>query len=168
MSTQSRWIAAAMTTVVAALAMGQASAQSYYDSGYTHSNGYGYGNTRVVRCDSNGSRTTYCRVNTQGTVRLSRQISHSPCRQGRSWGTDSRGIWVSNGCRAEFAISSRHEYRRDDEYGRSDYRDGDNYRNSDNGYNNGYNGYNSSNSYNGYNSDSGYNNDDDSYYYRQR
>jgi hypothetical protein len=35
-------------------------------------------------------------------VRLSRQISSDPCVAGRSWGFEQTGIWVNNGCRAEF------------------------------------------------------------------
>jgi len=151
MATQLRWIAAAVTATAAMLAMGQASAQYYSNPGYSGGDNYGYGRTQVVRCESIGSRTTLCRANMQGDVRISRQLSHSPCRQGRSWGTDYRGIWVSNGCRAEFAISSRHDYRRGDSYGRNgDYRSGrdSGYRSGGNDYRSGYDGYNGRGDYN--------------------
>jgi hypothetical protein len=124
MNTQVRLIAAA----VAALAMGQVSAQSqtYDNSGYARSSNYGYGHSQVVRCESVRSRRTYCGVGTSGTVRLTRQLSHSACIQGRTWSADSRGIWVSNGCRAEFSINARRNYRGNDGYasnGNGYYRD---------------------------------------------
>ena len=37
-------------------------------------------------------------------VRLTRQISRNACILNRTWGYDSRGIWVSNGCRGEFLV----------------------------------------------------------------
>jgi hypothetical protein len=37
-------------------------------------------------------------------VTLSRQLSDSGCVQGKTWGYDANGIWVSNGCRAEFTL----------------------------------------------------------------
>ncbi len=59
---------------------------------------------RVVRCESTNGRTVQCAVDTRGGVRLASQISNSSCIQGRSWGWDRRGIWVSNGCRADFRV----------------------------------------------------------------
>jgi len=122
MNTQLRLIAAA----VAALAMGQVSAQTYGNPDYARSSSYGYRHSQVVRCESVRSRRTYCRVNTSGNVQLSRQLSQSACIQGRTWAADSRGIWVSNGCRAEFSIGSRRNYRGDGGYaanGNGYYRD---------------------------------------------
>jgi len=55
------------------------------------------------------SRRTYCRMDIQGTVRLTRQLSRNACVRGSTWATNSRGIWVSRGCRADFAISPRHQ-----------------------------------------------------------
>jgi hypothetical protein len=56
---------------------------------------------RVTVESGNGGRT-YRRVSIDGRVRLVKQLSSAPCVQGRSWGYDSGGIWVDNGCRAEF------------------------------------------------------------------
>jgi hypothetical protein len=145
MRMQSRYIAAAVTAAVAALAMGQASAQSYGYSDYGRGNGYDYGRARAVRCESVNSRRTFCRVDARGDVQITRQLSHSRCIEGRNWGSNPNGIWVSNGCRAEFRISSRNDYRRNDGYGRNgDYRNGNNdYRDGNDGYNrDGYNSYN--------------------------
>jgi len=63
--------------------------------------GYGYDST--VRCESQDRRTRHCNMDTRGGVRLTRRLSDASCVQGRSWGYDSRGVWVTNGCRAEFA-----------------------------------------------------------------
>src|SRR3546814_14392952 len=76
---------------------------SYPGDRYPGSNypGSGYGNS-TVRCESKDRRTRHCNIDTRGGVRLTRRLSDASCVQGRSWGYDSRGVWVSNGCRAEF------------------------------------------------------------------
>lgn len=61
----------------------------------------------MVRCESHKGRDSYCRVDTRGGVFLLQQISSRACIEGRSWGWDRGGIWVSHGCRAEFAIGGR-------------------------------------------------------------
>ncbi len=40
---------------------------------------------------------------TRNRVVLARQYGNSPCIFRRSWGYDSRSIWVRNGCRGRFA-----------------------------------------------------------------
>ena len=57
-----------------------------------------------VRCESEDGRPSYCRVDTRGGVRLERQLSRAPCRYNVSWGYDRQGVWVRNGCRAEFRV----------------------------------------------------------------
>ncbi|HYL75706.1 MAG TPA: DUF3011 domain-containing protein [Bryobacteraceae bacterium] len=58
-----------------------------------------------ITCSSNHGERVYCQVDTRGmVVQMTRQISGSPCEQGRTWGWDRRGIWVDRGCRAEFAV----------------------------------------------------------------
>jgi hypothetical protein len=56
----------------------------------------------VVRCSSDDGGRHVCSADTTRGVRLVRQISGSPCRQGQTWGYDNSGIWVDRGCRAEF------------------------------------------------------------------
>ena len=58
----------------------------------------------VITCSSDNGRRNYCAVPTGRGVRLVRQRSDSPCRQGSTWGYDRGGIWVDRGCRADFAI----------------------------------------------------------------
>lgn len=56
------------------------------------------------RCESNDGRQRTCNADTRGNVRLVRQLSHSPCTPGRTWGVERGGVWVSDGCRAEFEV----------------------------------------------------------------
>jgi hypothetical protein len=59
-----------------------------------------------VRCESVDSQYRECQYFADGTVRLSRQLSDSPCIQGRTWDYDGnrRRIWVAQGCRADFIV----------------------------------------------------------------
>lgn len=57
-----------------------------------------------IRCESIDGRQNYCSADTRGGVRLARQLSRSDCYEGRTWGYDRRGVWVSEGCRAEFIV----------------------------------------------------------------
>ncbi len=60
---------------------------------------------RRVTCASNNGERVFCESDNRGrVVRMARQISGSPCQEGRTWGWDGRGIWVDRGCRAEFVI----------------------------------------------------------------
>ena len=77
----------------------------YYGGNYGNGYGNGYGNDRVVRCESRDTRQNYCDTG-GGRATLVRQISDSACIQGRTWGYNSRGVWVSGGCRADFRIDN--------------------------------------------------------------
>jgi hypothetical protein len=59
---------------------------------------------RRVTCESHGDKYQFCAATTRGDVRVVRQISSTPCRPGRNWGFNAQGIWVANGCRAEFEV----------------------------------------------------------------
>lgn len=56
------------------------------------------------RCESSDGRVRTCAVGGRGGVRLVKQLSRSPCIAGETWGMEREGVWVSNGCRAEFEI----------------------------------------------------------------
>jgi hypothetical protein len=58
----------------------------------------------TIRCESRDGRRHNCRANTNGGVRLVRQLSNTPCVQGRTWGISGGSIWVDNGCRGEFQL----------------------------------------------------------------
>ncbi len=102
---------------------GPGSASPYPGGGY-YPPGPGYGST--VRCESSNDRTQYCDADTRGGVRLSRRLSDAQCIQGRSWGYDSRRIWVSRGCRAEFITGTGGGYDQgyDPGYGNPGYGNG--------------------------------------------
>jgi hypothetical protein len=59
---------------------------------------------RTLRCESNNNGRTNCATDTSYGVQLARQISENNCELGRDWGYDHRGIWVDNGCRADFRV----------------------------------------------------------------
>jgi len=69
------------------------------------------GTSRNIRCETGSSGRRYCWVDTRGGVRLSRQISDAACTEGSTWGYTNRGVWVSNGCRADFEVLPTTYYR---------------------------------------------------------
>ena len=62
------------------------------------------GSVGTVSCSSDDGQRHYCTVDSGGRVRLQQQRSDSPCREGYSWGSDGKVIWVDHGCRADFAV----------------------------------------------------------------
>ena len=57
-----------------------------------------------IRCESYRGSQQFCRADTRDGVHLSRQYSRAPCRENDTWGYDRRGVWVANGCAAEFSL----------------------------------------------------------------
>lgn len=58
----------------------------------------------VLRCASQDEQTVRCPADTRGGVRLIRRNSGKPCVEGTSWGADRGGVWVSQGCSADFVL----------------------------------------------------------------
>ena len=87
------------------LVAGVAQAADYYSNGYYDNYGYGNNSRQIVACESRDQRTVYCDFDTRYGVRLYRQLSSSACIEGRTWGQNGRGVWVSNGCRAQFVLT---------------------------------------------------------------
>ncbi|MET0581706.1 MAG: DUF3011 domain-containing protein, partial [Pseudoxanthomonas sp.] len=54
------------------------------------------------RCESDRTQQHYCEVDTKQGITLVKQLSKTPCMQGRTWDYDRHGVWVSHRCRAEF------------------------------------------------------------------
>ena len=75
--------------------------------------------TGTVRCESRDYRQNYCRAYTREGVRLEHQLSRAEghgrgtCRYRRDWGYDRSGIWVRNGCRADFRVGGHAPGARD-------------------------------------------------------
>lgn len=68
--------------------------------------GYGHAPERFT-CESTNGAPRFCHAGTRGEVRLVRQLSRAPCVEGRSWGRERDGVWVEQGCRAEFEARGR-------------------------------------------------------------
>lgn len=60
-----------------------------------------------VTCASAGNDVVTCPADVRYGATLVRQLSSASCTEGRSWGTNERGVWVSRGCRGEFLIGSQ-------------------------------------------------------------
>jgi hypothetical protein len=62
-----------------------------------------------VGCESRDFQYHFCAVDLGGAGRVSiaRQVSDSACIEGRTWGSNRAGIWVNNGCAAEFSVDRR-------------------------------------------------------------
>lgn len=59
---------------------------------------------RTVVCESLENQPGYCTIDTRAGVRLVRQFSEAGCVAGQTWGADGWGIWVTDGCRAQFEV----------------------------------------------------------------
>ena len=77
--------------------------RAVFASGGGHSANSG-GLPNQVTCESVGKQRVDCPMNTRGVVRVVKQLSHSPCTEGVSWGLFKHSVWVSDGCRAVFAL----------------------------------------------------------------
>jgi hypothetical protein len=73
-----------------------------------------------ITCEANNENRKYCGSYSPDQVRFDRQISGSPCIEGRTWGLDRQGLWVERGCRAVFIIRVREGYDRDNNRGAYD------------------------------------------------
>jgi hypothetical protein len=62
---------------------------------------------RTLTCESDGARRSYCRADNRFGMSLTHEISRGKCVINQTWGTDRNGVWVSDGCRAEFAVKTR-------------------------------------------------------------
>jgi hypothetical protein len=62
----------------------------------------GGGETRL-RCESGAGGENFCAARIDGGARLVNSYGSTQCREGSTWRYDSRGIYVRNGCRGEFA-----------------------------------------------------------------
>ena len=58
----------------------------------------------TIRCESESYRYRYCPIRTDSRVNLIQQLSKTGCRENRTWGYDRGGVWVDQGCAAEFRV----------------------------------------------------------------
>ena len=71
--------------------------------------GYNSAGEQRVKCESRDGRRNECDADLRGyRIADVREISRADCDIGRNFGYDDRGVWVDEGCRAEFIfIASR-------------------------------------------------------------
>jgi hypothetical protein len=58
----------------------------------------------MLVCESADGSRKECRVGSLRGAGLVRQIGDADCILNRTWGYDREGVWVTKGCRAEFAV----------------------------------------------------------------
>jgi len=66
---------------------------------------------QTIRCESADNRQRQCQTGWRD-AQLVRQLSRTRCVEGQNWGSRNGTIWVSNGCRAEFAAGGRGQGQR--------------------------------------------------------
>ncbi len=112
---------------------------------------------RTVVCSSNGNARRVCRADTRNGVVLVRERSDGVCEQGSTWGYDSRGIFVSGGCSAEFQVGgSGNNDGNSNGYGNNNGNNSDNQNRNQSGYGNNGNSNGDGNSGRGNGSGNGY------------
>jgi hypothetical protein len=57
----------------------------------------------TVVCSSDGGRR-HCPADTSAGVLMQRQLGSAACLLGKTWGYDDQGVWVTDGCSAEFLV----------------------------------------------------------------
>jgi hypothetical protein len=73
----------------------------------------------TVTCESRNNSYQRCPISQAGYVTMTRNKSKNNCIKGRNWDFDRREIWVDDGCRAEFRVSTSN-YGHHDSHGSSD------------------------------------------------
>lgn len=62
---------------------------------------------REVTCESHKMRRTFCPTGEHGSIRLLESKGFWGCEEGRSWGVETDGIWVSNDCKGRFWVDDK-------------------------------------------------------------
>ena len=126
-------------------------------------------NSNLFTCSSNDGQLHSCRVDTDAPIQFVRQRSDAQCVAGQTYGIDRGGVWVTNGCRADFAVGNNNQaydqgaYNNDGYHNNGNDRDRDDqgYRDADGNWHRGrhhHNDNNGTNSQNGPNNNGPYNN----------
>ncbi len=58
----------------------------------------------TVTCSSELGGRQHCAADTSQGVVLARSSGDAPCLLGKTWGYDDAGVWVADGCSAEFLV----------------------------------------------------------------
>ena len=81
-----------------------------HDDRYGHDDRQGYGRDQVIRCASRDRSRTYC-GDGYGQYQMI-GYRNANCVQGRTFGQDQRGLWVSDRCSAQFRRSHDNDRNR--------------------------------------------------------
>ena len=90
-----------VTTLCAAVAAVALAQRAYAEASRTVS--------RTVTCESYDGRFNRCPIPERSRVRIVEQLSAAPCYASRTWGVGEGYIWVNDGCRARFAVTSGYD-----------------------------------------------------------
>jgi hypothetical protein len=60
--------------------------------------------TTTVTCSSKDGAREHCAADTSAGVTLQRSLGAVECLLGKTWGYDDMGVWVADGCSAEFVV----------------------------------------------------------------
>jgi predicted porin len=58
----------------------------------------------LLTCESQPGGREYCSADTSSGVALATQTSSESCLLGKTWGYDDKGVWVADGCGAQFTM----------------------------------------------------------------
>ena len=61
----------------------------------------------LLTCSSNSGARTVCAADTSAGVALLKSSGASACLLGKTWGYDSAGVWVADGCGGEFQLGQQ-------------------------------------------------------------
>ena len=61
---------------------------------------------QLIRCESQANARQQCTTDTSKGVALVRSFGSAPCLLGKTWGYDDTGVWVADGCSADFYAGS--------------------------------------------------------------
>jgi hypothetical protein len=59
----------------------------------------------TVTCSSAAGERRHCAANTSAGILMARSIGGGSCLLGKTWGYDDGGVWVLDGCSAEFIVA---------------------------------------------------------------
>lgn len=87
--------------ILLAFGLGIAPAAIVQAQGRGYDNRTAVGN-ETIRCESQDDRPRTCQTPWRGASQLVRQLSDSPCIEGRTRGDQGKQIWGRDGCSAVF------------------------------------------------------------------
>lgn len=61
-------------------------------------------NVKTANCEAKESGRTVCEGDTKFGVALVKRLGAGECEIGKNWDFDEKGVWVSDGCHAQFAF----------------------------------------------------------------